>query len=223
MTIAYPGFGPDQMGPAPADRRSSAPGVVGIIGRISPTKGQLEFVRAAARVLRERPRVRFRIIGAPLFGENSYAAAVHREVDSLGIAEAVEFSGFVNDPAAELDSLSLCVHASPTPEPFGQVIVEAMIRGVPVVATRGGGVTEIVQPDPEGEPLGWLVPPRDVAALSDAILEALNDASTARHRAQAAWLSVRERFPIDKTANVVSEVWLSARHRDASQRPPRRP
>lgn len=207
LTIAYPGFSADQVGPA--ERTAPSSPVVGILGRISPTKGQLEFVRAAARVLRTHPQARFRIIGAPLFGEEAYAAQVRDEVEALGIGGQVEFTGFVDDPAAALDELTVCVHASGQPEPFGQVIVEAMIRGVPVIATRGGGVTEIVQPDPESEPLGWLVPPHDVIALADAVVEALNNPALAEQRAQAALLSALERFPVEKTAAVVSAVWRS--------------
>lgn len=213
VTIAYPGFSPDQAGPPPAGREAPANRFVGILGRVSPTKGQLVFVRAAARVLSARPDVRFRIIGAPLFSEQDYAEEVRREVDALGIAGGLEFAGFVADPTEALDALTLCVHASPTPEPFGQVIVEAMVRGVPVVATRGGGVTEIVAPDAEAEPLGWLVPPDDVIALSDAILDALDHPETARRRADAAWASAQERFPIERTAATISEVWRSVARR----------
>ena len=139
-TIAYPGYDPAQLGPTPDDRTPPPMPVIGILGRLSPTKGQVEFVRAAARVLERHPEARFRIIGAPLFGEEDYAAQVRAEADSLGIGDRVEFTGFVADPTAALDALSVCVHASGQPEPFGQVIVEAMIRGVPVVATQSGGV-----------------------------------------------------------------------------------
>ena len=210
LTIAYPGFSADQVGPSPAARATPASPTVGILGRISPTKGQLTYVRAAAQVLAIRPDVRFRIIGAPLFSEQDYADEVSREVHCLGIGERIEFAGFASDPAAALDALTLCVHASGTPEPFGQVIVEAMIRGVPVIATRGGGVTEIVQPDPNGEPLGWLVPPNDVEALADAILASLEHPDEARRRAEAAWSSATERFPIEATVTAVSRVWHSA-------------
>lgn len=208
LTVAYPGYSAEQVGPA--ERAAPPAPMVGILGRISPTKGQLEFVRAADLVLRAHPQVRFRIIGAPLFGEDAYATQVRDEVESLGIGGQVEFAGFVEDPAAALDELTVCVHASGQPEPFGQVIVEAMIRGVPVIATRGGGVTEIVQPDPDAEPMGWLVPPYDVNALAEAVIEALTNPAMAEQRAQTAWLSARERFPIEKTASVVNTVWRSA-------------
>lgn len=208
LTVAHPGFSPDQVRMTPV--LPPNPPVVGILGRISPTKGQLVLVRAAARVLHRHPEVRFRIIGDALFGEEDYAADVRREAESLGIAANVEFTGFVDDPAAALDSLTLCVHASPTPEPFGQVVVEAMIRGVPVIATRGGGVTEIVEPDDAATPLGWLVPPSDDQALADAILEALDHPGEARRRADRAWASAVERFPVERSAAIVSAVWEDA-------------
>lgn len=211
MTVAYPGFTPDQVGAAPSSRVPPDPPVVGILGRISPTKGQLVLVRAAAHVLRQNPRVRFRIIGDALFGEEEYAGAVRREVDALGIASSVEFVGFVSNPESALDALTLCVHASPTPEPFGQVIVEAMIRGVPVVATEGGGVTEILRAGPEE--LGWLVPPGDEVALAHAITEAINDPDEAARRAQRAWDSAQARFPIERTADAVTATWLLAARR----------
>lgn len=214
ITVAYPGFTPDQVGTEPSGRVPPQPPVVGMIGRVSPTKGQLVLVRAAARVLRQYPAVRFRIIGDALFGEAGYAAAVTREVDALGLGASVDIVGFVADPRAALDALTVCVHASPTPEPFGQVIVEAMIRGVPVVATEGGGVTEILRAGPA--PLGWLVPPGDDIALAGAITEALSDPEEATRRAQRAFASALSRFPIDRTVQAVEAVWSGTARRRTS-------
>lgn len=209
LLVAYPGFAAEQVGPPPEGRMLDAPDVVGILGRISPTKGQLEFARAAAAVLGRVPTARFRIIGAPLFSEQKYADDVKAEVARLGIQDRVEFVGFADDPMAELDGLTVCVHASPTPEPFGQVIVEAMIRGVPVVATEGGGVTEIMRPQGAAEPLGWLVQPYDVDGLARAIVEALTSPDLAQRRAATAWQSAVERFPVWRTAEQVAGVWRS--------------
>ncbi len=213
-TVAYPGLAREQFAPEPGAPASPArapddPRTVGILGRVSPTKGQREFLRAARRVHAARPDVRFRIIGAALFAEQDYARLVREEIRALGLQDVVALVGFASDPAAELDRLTLCVHASPTPEPFGQVVAEAMARGVPVVATAGGGVGEIVAPPGAAEPLGWLVPPGDVAALADAILEALDDPAEAQRRAVAAWRSVERRFPIAVTAASVTDVWRS--------------
>jgi glycosyltransferase involved in cell wall biosynthesis len=203
--IAYPGFAPEQARPTPRPRPAGPP-VVGLVGRISPTKGQLEFVRAAAILRATHPDARFRIIGAPMFGAEDYAEHVAREARRLGISDAVELTGFIPDTRPELDAMSVCVHASPVPEPFGNVVVESMVRGVPVIATNAGGVPEILAPDGV-EPLGLLVPPGDVAALARAITAALDDPDTAEARAARAHASATVRFPAACTMAVLTTVW----------------
>lgn len=209
LAVAYPGVAPEQVSPTPVPAAPEGAPVVGIVGRVSPTKGQLEFVRAAELVLRRHPEARFRVVGSALFAEQAYEDEVRAEVDRLGIADRVVLTGFVADPSAELDRFTVCVHASGTPEPFGQVIVEAMVRGVPVVATRGGGVTEIVQPDGEG-PYGVLVEPRDPVALAEAISGVLDRPEEARARAEAAWRRARTRFAVSSTADTITRVWQQA-------------
>ncbi len=211
LVVAPPGLAAHQISdeavpPAPQ------PPVVGLVGRISPTKGQLGFVRAAALVHRALPAVRFRIVGEASFGHEAYRDEVLDTVQQLGLTGVVELPGFVTDPVRELDGLSVAVHAATVPEPFGQVVVEAMARAVPVVATAGGGVDEIMD-DGSGALLGWSVPPRDPEALARAIIEAVTDVGEAGRRATAAWASVQERFPSTRTAGVVGEVWRSVSDR----------
>ena len=210
LSVAYPGFTPDQVGLAIGINVLPKPRVVGLLGRISPTKGQLEFVRAAAEVLTTHPGIEFRIIGSAMFGQDDYEQQVRAEIAARGLDDQVRLTGFVEDPLAAIDQLSLLVHASTTPEPFGQVIVEAMIRGVPVIATGAGGAREILDPMPDGELLGLLVPPSDVAALAQAITTVLDHPDDAAERAARAWRSAQERFPISRTVEVVSEVWRRA-------------
>jgi len=210
LSVAYPGFTPDQLGLAIGINVLPTPRVVGLLGRISPTKGQLEFVRAAAEVVPAHQDVEFRIIGSALFGHDDYERQVRAEISERGLGGRVRLVGFADDPLAAIDQLSLLVHASTTPEPFGQVIVEAMIRGVPVVATGAGGAREILDPVPDGEQLGLLVPPGDVDALAQAITSVLDHPEDAAERAARAWRSAQERFPISRTAEVVSEVWRRA-------------
>ncbi|MPN07133.1 D-inositol-3-phosphate glycosyltransferase [bioreactor metagenome] len=205
LVVAAPGFEPAQLTSTPP--QPEQPPVVGILGRISPTKGQLVFVQAAALVRDHYPEVRFRIIGQSLFGEDAYAERVRAEVQRLALSDIVEFIGHVTNPMAELDRLQLCVHASPTPEPFGQVIVEAMVRHIPVVATRGGGATEIMTPDPGAGPLGWLVEPNDPEGLATAILSALDDPADTAARAGNAFATASRRYPIAKTAEQITAVW----------------
>lgn len=122
---------------------------VGLVGRFAPWKGQLEAVRAFAR--EEMPAdARLVLIGAPLFGEEGYAEQVRQEVSRLGLDARVDFVGFVDDVMGALSKLDVLLHASLVPEPFGQVIVEGMAAGLPVVATRGGGPSEIVTDGVDG-------------------------------------------------------------------------
>ncbi|WP_407316540.1 glycosyltransferase family 4 protein [Isoptericola halotolerans] len=205
--VAYPGFSADQVAPRGAGAPSGAP-VVGIIGRISPTKGQLELVRTIPELLARYPGLTVRIVGGVMFGAEDYDRLVRAEASRLGVAQHVEWTGHVERTADELDRLDVCVHASPLPEPFGQVVVEAMVREVPVVATRAGGVTEILS-RPDGD-LGVLVEPGDVRALRAGILSVLDDRAAAVVRARRARVDALERFSVEQTAAVVSDVWRRA-------------
>ncbi|WP_082812770.1 glycosyltransferase family 4 protein [Cellulomonas timonensis] len=205
-TLAHPGLTSEQLVADPDERLDPSPAVVGLVGRISPTKGQLEFVQACAALAERHPKARFRVVGAALFAERAYEAQVRELVERLALGDRLELTGWAEDPTRELDGLSILVHASPAPEPFGQVIVEAMARGVPVVATRGGGVEEIAY-TPDGSSWCELVEPHDVAGLARAVDEVLSDPATARLRARAAWEDVRVRFGIDRTADGITRVW----------------
>ncbi|WP_170044617.1 glycosyltransferase [Luteimicrobium subarcticum] len=204
--VAYPGLEPSQVA-ALAPARAGTP-LVGIVGRIGPTKGQLEFVRAAQRVLDAAPAARFVIAGAPLFGAEDYARAVEEEINVLGLSDRIELLGHVDAVSVLLDRLAVLVHASPVPEPFGQVVVEAMARSVPVVATDRGGVPEILRDG--AELLGELVEPGDVDAIAAAVVRILGDPDGAAKRADRARESVVRRFSVAQTARVVERVWEDA-------------
>lgn len=216
--VAYPGLDAEQvLDPGLPVPPRTGPPVVGIVGRVSPTKGQLELVRAVPRILRHRPDARFRVVGGALFGAEDYQATVRAEAERLGVAPHVEWAGAVPDTRAELDRMAVCVHASPVPEPFGQVVVEALARGVPVVATDAGGVPEILGRGPDA--LGALVPPGDVEALADAVLAVLEDLPAATLRADRARAGVAARFGVAVTAEIVSAVWRGAARPGRRRRP----
>jgi glycosyltransferase involved in cell wall biosynthesis len=132
-----------------------------MVGRIAPWKGQDIFLRAFARAF-PKGEERCVLVGAPLFGETDYEISLHRLAEELGIASRTEFRGFRTDVWAELSRMDALVHASVTPEPFGQVILEAMAAGVPVIATDAGGPAEII----EHNKTGVLYPAADVERLA---------------------------------------------------------
>lgn len=189
--------------PAPARASDRDGPLVGLVGRITPWKGQDVFLCAAGIVRRQFPDARFQVIGAALFGERDYEQRLREIVRSEGLADAVEFTGFRDDVPALIARLDLLVHASTTGEPFGQVVIEAMAAGKPVVATRGGAIPEIVI---EGQ-TGLIVPMGDPAAMAQAIASLLADPARAAAMGVAGRDRVRERFTIDRTAAGVQAVY----------------
>jgi glycosyltransferase involved in cell wall biosynthesis len=176
---------------------------VGLIGRICPWKGQHIFVQAAALVHQRFPNARFLIVGSALFGEVGYDRDVRRLPDVLGIKDVVTFAGFCIDVPAIIDGMDLIVHASTIGEPFGQVIIEAMSAGKPVVATNGGGVPEIVE---DGK-TGILVPMGDVQVMAEAICRIIADPDLATEMGARGRARVRKHFTIEQTARKVESIY----------------
>jgi len=182
--------------------RESETLTVGIIGRLASWKGQHVFLRAAAKVLPKFPTVRFRIVGAALFGEEPYAAELRALTAVLGLEANVDFLGFQSDIPRVLERLDIVVHASTTAEPFGLVVAEAMAAGRAVVATRGGGVPEIVR-DRE---TGLLVPMGDAEALAQGMLELLQDSALRERLGRAGRGYVEGSLTVQRQAAQVMEL-----------------
>jgi glycosyltransferase involved in cell wall biosynthesis len=119
--------------PAPQDRRWR----IGVIGRIAPEKGQLEFIRAA----KELSFATFHIYGAPLWSSRSYFETVH----SAAVGIDVEFAGWSDSVATALHDLDLLVVPSPSHESTTRVILEAFSAGTPVIAFASGGIPEVLK------------------------------------------------------------------------------
>lgn len=175
---------------------------VGIVGRLQPWKGQHVFLRAAAAVLRTHPRTKFFVIGDVVGGFSAaYPAELRALVDELGIADRVEFLGQRSDVPALLPGLDVFCLAS-FDEPFGLVNVEAMAAGVPVVATRAGGVPEIIDDGVSGS----LVPVGDHDAMAAAIEKVLTDPAFAGSIAAAGRARAFEHFNITRYVRQIEDL-----------------
>ena len=176
---------------------------IGIVGRLAPWKGQHVFLEAAAALLKAGHKVRFKIVGAPLFGEDDYEKELHELVKSLGIAEQVEFMGFQSDIPAVLRDLEILVHASTSADPCPNTILEGMAAGLPVVGSNGGGVPELIV---DGE-TGLLVPMGDSQGLASALKSLLDDPLRARRMGHGGYLRVRRDFTAARVARQVEGVY----------------
>lgn len=192
---------------------------VGLVGRITPWKGQHIFVEAAARVAARFSKVRFLIVGKAMFGEEEYEAQVRARVTELGLDRCLEFTGHRSDISTVMRQLDVLVHASTTGEPFGQVVIEGMAASTPVVATRGGGIPEIVQ---DGV-TGLLVPMGDAEAMATAILRLLTSPDQALALGAAGFHHVSKHFTLEATARRVERVYDGFYHRDRRPNGQRRP
>lgn len=113
-----------------------------MLGRLSPWKGQLQVLRSLARTPASWASAVF--AGGALFGEVEYERALVEEIEQLGLADRVRLAGHVEDPGSVLDEADVLVHASIIPEPLGQVVLEGLAAGVPVLASNAGGPAEIL-------------------------------------------------------------------------------
>lgn len=211
--VVYSGVAPRSLQPASAASPAEVRGkqqddhahgpTIAIIGRIAEWKGQHIFLQAAAEIHRKYPFARFWVIGAPLFGEHDYQQKLTAMVDGLGLEKSVEFLGFRNDIPELMERIDIVVHASILGEPFGQVVVQGMAAGKPVIATDGGALPEIVIP---GE-TGILVPMGDASAMADAVMTLIDEPERAREMGLAGRRRVEEMFTITHTVASIEAVY----------------
>lgn len=175
--VIYAGVEPAVAGAGP---RRGGP-VFGAAGRLVPVKGFEHLVRAFAMVIATAPGARLEICGdGPLRGD------LEAEARRLGCGHAIRFLGWRDDypaPAARWDAF---VQPS-IEEGFGVALLEAMAQGLPAIASDVGGIPELVEPGVTG----WLVPPRDEAALAGALLESLREPAETLNRGEAARASAK--------------------------------
>ncbi len=201
-SVIYDGINPSSYD---TEESGSAAGYprIGLIGRFAPWKGQHIFIRAADAVVKKYPQCRFQIIGAALFGEDEYDQQLRSLVRLFGLTNHVEFTGFRSDVAELMRQLDVVVHASTVGEPFGQVVIEAMASSKPVVATRGGGIIEIMV---DGV-TGILVPMGDADAMASAIVRMIENPEMAHEMGKAGKEWVKQFFTIEKTARQTEDVF----------------
>jgi glycosyltransferase involved in cell wall biosynthesis len=203
--VIHDGINLRELPPAPVDepRRILT---VGLVGRITPWKGQHIFIEAAAIVRREFANVRFQIVGGALFNETEYEDEIRKLLALRELEDVVEMTGQVPDAKRLIAKMDLVVHASITGEPFGQVIIEGMEAGKPIVATNGGGVPEIVLHGVTG----LLVPMGDVTAMAQAILRFLGDREFREKTGRLGRQRILSHFTIDQMVRKIHRVYEKA-------------
>lgn len=200
LSVLYSGV-PQKL-PHRASRRTKLRHI-GVIGRVEPEKGQMNFVYAARSVLQHFPDCRFSIIGAPLFSTANYLDEVLRASREL----PVTFLGWQDDVWNILAGLDVLVVPSSPVDSAPRVIYEGFAAGVPVVAFASGGIPEVIK---DGE-TGFLSAEITAEALAQRIRCVLNMDHAALQavvdRARQCW---QEEYTLDLYQQRVEEFLFHA-------------
>jgi glycosyltransferase involved in cell wall biosynthesis len=173
--------------------------VVGHFSRLSPWKGQHVLIEALQHCSENVVAI---FVGDALFGEQDYVVELYRLIAELNLSDRVHFLGFRSDISQLMSACDLIAHTSTSPEPFGRVIVEAMLCDRPVVAAKAGGVVELINHDETG----WLTDPGDSLQLAAIINQCRNQPQLATAIAKRAQTQASERFNLAKTQQKIAQL-----------------
>jgi glycosyltransferase involved in cell wall biosynthesis len=153
-------------------------------GALVERKGYQTLLQAAQHLKAQARQCRYLICG-----DGQLRSALQAQAGALGLERDVQFAGFCSDVAPYLAAADLFVHV-PLWEGLGVAVIEALAAGLPVVASRVGGIPELIT----DQETGLLVPPQDPPALAAALCRLLDDPLTARALGQTGQSRVRARF-----------------------------
>ena len=176
--------------------------IVGQISQIIPWKGLEYFVRMAMRVKSLYSDVKFMIIGDIPYGYEDYGNKIKRMVKEFGLEKDVIFTGFQREVNKFISALDISVLSSLIEGlPFS--IVESLAAEKPVVATHIGGISEVII----NNRTGLLVPPKDSAALTNAVMYLLNNPQRAKELGKNGRELVLSKFTIDEHSKQLKELY----------------
>jgi len=178
--------------------------LIGLVGRLTPGKGQEDLLRAAPKVLAQVDCARFVLVGDDMIYDRneSYQSRLKRIARELGVERSIIFTGFRLNTIEVYSALDIVLVPS-WQEDFGMVVIEGMAMGKPVIATNAGGIPEIIN---NGS--GLLVPPKDPDSLAEAIVRLLKDNGLRQELGDKGRRRVEEAFTLDSYIRRVEEILL---------------
>jgi len=172
--------------------------VIGGVGHLITLKGHSYFIQAIPRILEKHPNSLFIIVGeGPLHNQ------LVNEVKRLGLTDKVRFLGRLSTITPQvISTFDVLVQPSLT-ESFGLVVAEALACGVPVVATKVGGLPEIVEDGING----FLVEPRSPSAIAEKVIWLLDNKESAKRLGANGRETVAQKFDINTTVREYYELY----------------
>lgn len=180
--------------------------VVGLIGQVTQLKRQDLFIKAAAHLIKDRywNDAEFLIVGEPGPDDEDYANQLRQMAEKLRVGNQVRFTGYVADLPALMTGFDIIAAPSDN-EAFSLALAEAMAAGCAVVATRVGGMAEIV----EDGITGLLIEPDNAWALIAALSRLLTDKRLREKIGDLARASVIERFERQNVIDRIERLYLN--------------
>lgn len=177
--------------------------LIGVIGRLTPWKGQHLLLHAFAQISAQFPRARVVLIGSALFDTDAYARSLREKVEQLGIGARVQFAGFRWDLPRVLAALDVAAHPSLEKDSTPLAVVSAFAAGKAMVCARVDGTAELFDDGIDG----LLVPPGDVNALAEKLALLLRDADLRTRLGRAARAKAERRLSIEQHTRACQAVF----------------
>lgn len=171
--------------------------VIGIIARLSDVKGHDVLIHAMPRVLEKIPKAVLMIVG-----EGRLEACLKKQVEDLALNDHVVFNPTVNRTSEYLGLFDIFVMPS-LQEGLGLAVIEAQAAGLPVVASRVGGIPSLI----ENGKTGLMVEPGNSQGLAEAMIEVLEDRQRAQEMGRCAREFIEQEFTADKMVEQTLEVY----------------
>ncbi|MEE9328377.1 MAG: glycosyltransferase family 4 protein [Cocleimonas sp.] len=176
------------------------------VGRLDSWKGQDYFLKAFAKVLKTHPNTKALIVGD--YGKTSQEGILYYEhlqnlTKELNISKHVIFTGHRFDIPQIMVASDIVVHSASKPEPFGRVIVEAMLAETPIIATAAGGVLEII----EDQVNGILIPLENITSMADAMQRIMENPEKSQKMAKLAKKYAQEKFSVQQHVMAVENIY----------------
>ena len=173
--------------------------LIGTVANLLPIKGYETMIEALALIHKKVPTAHYLIVGR---GTEAYLGQLKRMCVEQGVTDRVHFVGFQDPTRPYLAAMDVYVQPS-RDEAFGIAAVEAMAMGKAIVATRVGGLPEVVD---EGR-TGFLVPPGDTSAISAIILTLFHDRALIEDMGRRGVVRAREHFNLERTLSGVEQIY----------------
>jgi len=204
LNVIYDGIPASGTPPAKRPARDNAgPYRLISVGMLAPYKGQDILIGALGKLVERGLDVELDLVGDAFRGQTVFQQQLKELARDLGLQDRIRFLGFQEDIGPFLEAADFFIHPSTRPEGLGLVILEAMARGVPVIATRHGGALEIIK---DGEN-GFLVPPNDDLAMAVAVEDLIRNPQRANDAGSAGYETVVTRFSLRETQGNLLKIY----------------